>query len=221
VFGELSAAVSLVRAALSGRAQCGVDCLRLQVESPPHLVAGVRRVAGDLGSTCSPAGVVGDLRGGDVVLAHVPEDQARLYGRAASVVADADGDPWACSAAYVWPGEAVLVLQEFQLPDCLVGERLLADVHLLSICRADRCRQFGVVRGTRAHRDTPAMAGRRYGDRESVSHRMPRPGMPGFAACECVAEQGQISPRLPADVGGAGSCSAAMNAITAVLGCQA
>jgi hypothetical protein len=174
--GELSAVVSLVCAALSGRAQCGVDCLRLQSESPPHLVAGVRRVAGDLGSTCSPAGVVGDLRGGDVFLAHVPEDEARLYGRAASVVADADSGPWACPAAYVWPGEAVLVLQEFQLPDCLAGERLLADVHLLSICRADRCRQIGLVKGERVHQDILAMAGGGMGIGNQCLTACPGPG---------------------------------------------
>jgi hypothetical protein len=73
-FGELPTVGSLVRAALSGRAQCGVDCLRLQLESPPHLVAGVRGVTGDLGSPRSPAGVVGELHSGDVFLAHVPED---------------------------------------------------------------------------------------------------------------------------------------------------
>jgi hypothetical protein len=44
VFSELPAVVSLVRAALS--AQCGADCLRLQLESPPHRVAGVRRLGG-------------------------------------------------------------------------------------------------------------------------------------------------------------------------------
>ncbi|MGH3293282.1 MAG: LLM class flavin-dependent oxidoreductase, partial [Trebonia sp.] len=158
VFSELPAVVPPVRAALSGRAQCGADCLRLQLESPPHLVAGVCRVAGDLVPPCFPAGVVGDPRGGDVFLAHVPEDKARLYGRAALVVADADSGPWAGPAAYVWPGKAVMVLQELQVPDCLVGERLLAHVHLLSICRADRCCQLGVVRAARAHEGILSMA---------------------------------------------------------------
>src|SRR5262249_44555832 len=102
----------------------GADCLRLEVECAPELVAGVRGVTPECYPVTMAAVILMAAACFDVVLFPSADGVADFNDQVAAVVADAsdrgDSVPWALD---LWPGKALVVMEEPQAVCRCLNER--------------------------------------------------------------------------------------------------
>src|SRR5262249_7474130 len=102
----------------------GADCLRLEVECAPQLVAGARGVTPECYRVTMAAPVRMAAACLHVVLSHEADDMADFNDQVVAVVAEAsdrgDSVPWALD---LWPGKALVVTEEPQAVCRCLDER--------------------------------------------------------------------------------------------------